>query len=179
MIVFLTPPDYETLLDDIERTSAYAANGRGRGDRMETPLMLLWVIFECTGLTTSLLASEPGSHLCHLLEKCTVLSTSDRAELLENDNELEATYKLVTVLGDTDAPDPKDEVDFHYVSFVKSCCNDELCLMDGDREGPSNEGVLPSSNLLSDQSKEVIRHFIKEHDDRGSFSLLALAPALT
>lgn len=108
------------------------------------------------------------------------MCASDRAELLENDDELEGTYKSVAVLGDTAAPEnPEDKVDFHYVCFVKSRCNDNLYLLDGDRERPLKESILRSSDLLCEQGTEIIHRFIKKHDNGGNFSLLALAPVMT
>ncbi|RYP53127.1 hypothetical protein DL768_001801 [Monosporascus sp. mg162] len=173
VIVFPTPADYEARLAE-EDTAAPTDSG-DEGD-------VLWfkqTINNACGLYGILHAVanggardfiNPGSHLSRLLEKCTALSSSDRASLLENDNELESTYMAVAVLGDTKAPEnPEDEVDFHYVCFVKSYRNDKLYMMDGDRNGPSNKGQLPTADLLSEQGTEVIRQFIQQHDNGGHF----------
>lgn len=93
---------------------------------------------------------------------------------------LEAAYNSVAVLGDTEAPgNPEDEIDFHYVCFVKSHLNDNLYLMDGDRSGPSVESILPDADLLSTQGMEMIRRFIEKYKGGGNISLLALASAPT
>ncbi|GAP90042.1 putative ubiquitin carboxyl-terminal family 1 [Rosellinia necatrix] len=120
----------------------------------------------------------PGSHLSHLLEKCASLSPDDCAAVLENDVELESKYTTVAVLGDTEAPEnPEDEVDFHYVCFVKSHHGNNLFLLDGDRHGPVDKGLLTEDDLLSRQGISTIKEFIDHHDNTGNFSLLALAPS--
>lgn len=82
----------------------------------------------------------------------------------------------MALLGDTEPPEnPEDEVDFHYVCFVKSHKNDNLYMMDGDRNGPSGRGSLPEGDLLSPRGIETIQQFIEHHGENGHFSLLALA----
>ncbi|KAI1367095.1 ubiquitin carboxyl-terminal hydrolase, family 1 [Xylaria arbuscula] len=120
----------------------------------------------------------PGSHLSDLLEKCASLDPADCAAVLENDAELETKYTSVAVLGDTEAPEnPEDEVDFHYVCFVKSHRNGNLFILDGDHSGPVDKGLLSENDLLSKQGIEAIQQFISQHDNGGGFSLLALAPS--
>ncbi|ETS86458.1 hypothetical protein PFICI_00286 [Pestalotiopsis fici W106-1] len=122
--------------------------------------------------------TKPESHLSGLLERCTHLNPSDRASVLENDALLASKYHSAAVLGDTDAPtDPETEVDFHYVCFVKSHRNNNLYIMDGDRNGPINGGTMSNDDLLSEQGIQAVMDFIQQHDDTGQYSLLALAPS--
>ncbi|KAI1323738.1 ubiquitin carboxyl-terminal hydrolase, family 1 [Xylariaceae sp. FL0255] len=118
---------------------------------------------------------EPGSHISRLLESCSSLKPSEYAGILENDSELESKYHSVALLGDTEAPEnPEDEVDFHYVCFVKS--HGDLYVLDGDRNWPISKGALPGDDLLSEQGVLAIKEFISGHDNGGGFSLLALSP---
>lgn len=120
----------------------------------------------------------PGSHLSHLLEKCASLDPADCAAVLENDAELESKYTSVAILGDTEAPEnPEDEVDFHYVCFVKSQHSGNLFILDGYQSGPIDKGLLIEDDLLSTQGIEAVQEFISRHDNGGGFSLLALAPS--
>lgn len=97
--------------------------------------------------------------------------------MLENDKELESKYHSVAILGDTEAPQNAESgVDFHYVCFVKSHRNDNVYTMDGDKNGPINGGPMSSNDLLSEQGIEAVMEFIRQHDDSGQYSLLALAP---
>ncbi|EDU45000.1 ubiquitin carboxyl-terminal hydrolase isozyme L1 [Pyrenophora tritici-repentis Pt-1C-BFP] len=120
-----------------------------------------------------------GSHLHHLLEKCEPLGPFDRANVLENDTELESAYREVATQGSSQVPaNAEDEVDFHYVCFVKSNENGHLYELDGDRKGPKDRGPLePDEDVLSDGGRKVIKEFIeREQGQNTNFSLLALAP---
>ncbi|KAF2678087.1 ubiquitin carboxyl-terminal hydrolase isozyme L1 [Lentithecium fluviatile CBS 122367] len=121
----------------------------------------------------------PGSHLHGLIEKCQPLRPQVRAEALENDMELESAYKTVATRGTSDVPtNPEDEVDFHYVCFVKSNKNGHLYELDGDRKGPKDRGPLgPNDDVLSESGRSAIKEFIqREHGQNSNFSLLVLAP---
>jgi ubiquitin carboxyl-terminal hydrolase L3 len=74
---------------------------------------------------------------------------------------------------------PENEVDFHYVCFVKSHKDGHLYEMDGDRKGPVDRGLLGSDeDVLDEHSLSVIREFIQREDGGDmNFSLLVLAPA--
>jgi ubiquitin carboxyl-terminal hydrolase L3 len=121
----------------------------------------------------------PESHLHHLIEKCQPLEPLDRAEALENDMELESAYRMVATRGTSAVPaNPEDEVDFHYVCFVKSNKNNHLYELDSDRKGPKDRGPLqPNDDVLSESGRIAIKEFIQREDGQNSnFSLLVLAP---
>ncbi|KAI0549986.1 ubiquitin carboxyl-terminal hydrolase, family 1 [Xylaria curta] len=182
IIVFPTPSDYE---DRLAKESAMTVNTLRK--ESEDVVWFKQTINNACGLYAILHAVangrakdfiEPGSHLSHLLEKCASLDSSDCAAVLENDVELESKYTSVAVLGDTEAPEnPEDEVDFHYICFVKSHRRSHLFILDGDRDGPVDKGLLTGDDLLSKQGIEAIKEFIGYYDNGGNFSLLALAPS--
>jgi ubiquitin carboxyl-terminal hydrolase L3 len=98
--------------------------------------------------------------------------------VVESDAELESKYNSVALLGDTEAPETaEDEVDFHYVCFAKSHSKNRFFILDGDRNGPVDKGILTGDDLLSNQGVEIIKDFIRRHDNGGHFSMLALAPS--
>ncbi|OAQ57854.1 ubiquitin c-terminal hydrolase l3 [Purpureocillium lilacinum] len=69
----------------------------------------------------------------------------------------------------------EDEVDLHYVCFVRSQKNGRLYELDGDRKGPLDRGVLlPEADLLGSGVPNVIRDCIRIEADNISFSLMAL-----
>jgi ubiquitin carboxyl-terminal hydrolase L3 len=79
--------------------------------------------------------------------------------------------------GDSNVPDSaEDEVDFHYVCFVKSHKNGHLFQMDGDRKGPIDRGILSGpEDVLAEGGLSFVREFIERESGRNpSFSLLAL-----
>jgi len=119
-----------------------------------------------------------GSHLHYLIEKCQPLGPFDRAEVLENDMELESAYKAVAMQGSSKVPtNAEDEVDFHYVCFVKSKKNGHLYELDGDRKGPKDRGPLePDEDVLSKAGRNAVKEFIQREEGQNSnFSLLVLA----
>jgi ubiquitin carboxyl-terminal hydrolase L3 len=59
--------------------------------------------------------------MANLLKSCIRLPPQERALVLEGSEELEHMYKIAAEQGDSRVPDnAEDEVDFHYVCFVKS-----------------------------------------------------------
>ena len=121
----------------------------------------------------------PGSHLHRLLGKCQQLGPLDRAEVLEEDTELESAYTMVATRGSSEVPaNAEDEVDFHYVCFVKSNKNGHLYELDGDRKGPKDRGLLePNDDVLSEAGRNAVQEFIqREQGQNSNFSLLVLAP---
>ena len=121
-----------------------------------------------------------NSHLSQLLKKCEHVGPSERAEALENDAELEAAYSTVATRGSSAVPEnPEDEVDFHYVCFVKSTKSGSLYELDGDRKGPKERGPLGSEDdVLSERVRKTVKEFIdRENGQNEGFSLLVLAPS--
>lgn len=95
---------------------------------------------------------------------------------LEGSEELEHAYAEVARKGDTEAPEnPEDEVEFHYICFVKSHKSGHLYQLDGDRKRPINLGPLAANeDVLSSKCFDVIRSMFASEDDNISFSLMAL-----
>lgn len=105
-----------------------------------------------------------------------------RAKVLEQSEAVEEAYKEVALQGDSAVPaNAEDEVDFHYVCFVKSCKDNRLYELDGDRKGPIDRGLLRADEDLL--SREVLLGVIgeyirRENGGNPNFSLLVLGPAL-
>ena len=73
----------------------------------------------------------------------------------------------------------EDEVDFHYVCFVKSSKTGHLYELDGDRKGPVDHGSLGvGEDILSGGALSIIQKFFgRENGQNVNFSLLALVSA--
>jgi len=122
----------------------------------------------------------PNSHLDQLIRKCTPLGRDERAKVLEEDAELEAAYTAVATRGDSAVPESaEDEVDFHYVCFVKSQKDGHLYEMDGDKNGPVDWGELGDDDVMSEQGRALVTEFVRRTGCDSGFSLLVLAPALS
>jgi ubiquitin carboxyl-terminal hydrolase L3 len=134
-------------------------------------------------LKAELYYPEPGSTIAHLLDTSIPLAPPERAKALEDSEALESAYKTVAVQGDSAVPEsPEDEVDYHYVCFVKSSKNGHIYELDGDRKGPIDHGFVGSDDdggdVLDQAGLKVVRTFLnREKGSNMNFSLLALVYA--
>lgn len=126
---------------------------------------------------------EPTSNLAKLLDQAIPLKPVERADLLYESEALESAHQAAASGGDTSAPDANDNVDLHYVCFVKSNENN-LWEMDGRRKGPIKLGQLSSDeDVLSERALDLgVRSFLKREAAAGGsdlrFSLITLAESL-
>lgn len=94
---------------------------------------------------------------------------------------MESAHQTAANKGDTSAPSADENVDLHYVCFVKSKDNN-LWEMDGRRIGPLNRGKLsPEEDVLSERGLDLgVKSFLKREESAGGgelrFSLVALGP---
>lgn len=99
------------------------------------------------------------------------------SEALESSDEIETIYDSVARQGTSRVPDSaEDEVDFHYICFVKSRKESHLYELDGDRRGPIDRGktLKPDDDLLSETVLGVIREYINGGQGAIGFGLMAL-----
>lgn len=114
-----------------------------------------------------------------LRHEATHISLEECALVLEADIGLEQAYDAVARKGSTEAPDnAEDEVEYHYICFVKSAKDDHLYQLDGDRKEPIDLGPIPTGeDVLSDKCLDVIRGMIANEESNLNFSLMALVPS--
>ena len=137
----------------------------------------------CTPRTAFNGDSEPNSDLAKLVQDAIPLNPQARADLLYESVALESAHQSAAGGGDTSAPDAEDNVDLHYVCFVKSQENN-LWELDGRRKGPLNRGNLSADeDVLSEKALDLgVRSFLKRESEAGGgdlrFSLITLAESL-
>ncbi|KAG0123816.1 hypothetical protein HOY82DRAFT_212278 [Tuber indicum] len=131
----------------------------------------------CNGEARNMIGGD--SSLKELLSKALPLPPLERAQALEDSQELASAHKSVATRGTSTVPDAEDDVDLHYVCFVKAKDN-HLYELDGSRKGPLDRGDLGDDDVLNDQAVKVVQSFIDREKESGSlqFSLVTLAPAL-
>ena len=121
------------------------------------------------------------------MQEAKVLPPKERADLLYQSKELETAHEEAARAGDTVAPSADDEVDLHYVCFVRSTADGRLWELDGRRKGPLDRGVLAEDeDVLSEKALAMtVRPFLSRERDNGvvgggemRFSLIVLSPAL-
>lgn len=123
--------------------------------------------------------TESGSDLDKLIKEAVPLAPAERSKLLEQTSSLASAHQEAASQGDTAAPDAQDDVDLHYVCFVKT--NDgTLWELDGRRKGPIARGKLDDEeDVLS--SKALLWGPLKFLEREGAdmrFSCVALAGSL-
>lgn len=127
---------------------------------------------------------RPGSDLDTFIKQAVPLKPKERATLLEETQALETASLEAGGQGDSAAPAPEDQVDLHYVCFVKSEKNGHLWEMDGRRTGPLDRGELRADeDVLSAAALDKgVRAFLKREEQAGGgelrFSLIVLAESL-
>ncbi|KAF8850090.1 peptidase C12, ubiquitin carboxyl-terminal hydrolase 1 [Acephala macrosclerotiorum] len=124
-----------------------------------------------------------GSDLEKLIKDAIPLAPKERADLLYDSQALENAHASAASQGQSNAPGAEDDIDLHYVCFVKDEKNN-LWEMDGRRKGPLNRGTLQAhEDVLSEKALDLgVRKFLKREVEAGGgelrFSLITLAPSL-
>lgn len=123
----------------------------------------------------------PGAdtELDKLIKQAVPLGPAERAKLLETSQSLSRAHHDAASKGDTVAPQASDDVDLHYVCFVKG--NDgTLWELDGRRKGPVKLAQLDADeDVLSEKALTVgPRQFLARGGDDPRFTILALAGSL-
>ncbi|KAL9117334.1 MAG: hypothetical protein Q9187_006130 [Circinaria calcarea] len=122
----------------------------------------------------------PNSELSEFLQQATPLKPVARANLLYDSHAFESAHQSAAAKGDSAAPAAEENVDLHYVCFVKSL-DDNLWELDGRRKGPLKRGRLgPEEDVLSEKALSLgVKSFLKREEEAGGgelrFSLIALA----
>ncbi|KAL8741977.1 MAG: hypothetical protein Q9190_005484 [Brigantiaea leucoxantha] len=124
-----------------------------------------------------------STDLSNLISAALPLDPASRARLLETSSNIAQAHASAAAQGDTAPPSAEDNVDLHFVSFVKTAQNN-LWELDGRRKGPLNRGTLDrEDDVLSEKALDLgVRSFLKrEEKGQGGemrFSLIALAPSM-
>ncbi|EPE04819.1 ubiquitin carboxyl-terminal hydrolase [Ophiostoma piceae UAMH 11346] len=122
---------------------------------------------------------EDGSPLDTLLKRAVDLGPEDRAKLLETDTALAQAHLAAAERGDTAAPEAGDDIDLHYVCFVKTD-DGTLWELDGRRKGPISRGQLGADDdVLSEKALQWgPLAFLNRESADLRFSCVALGPSL-
>ena len=184
VLVFPTTAAYEakTKIDEDKRTQHI---GSGLNEKV------IWykqTINNACGLYGILHAVSNGPARDHINENSTLkklltsaipLEPKARAQLLEGSVELEEAHREAAMQGDSVVPEnAEDEVDYHYICFVKSRKDGHLYELDGDKKGPIDMGPMDGEDLLEGPGQGAIRACVNaEQGANAGFALLALVPS--
>lgn len=124
--------------------------------------------------------------LHNLLDAAIPLNMADRAQLLEDSDELYTAHQNAAHMGDSRAPTDVDEMDRlgqHFVTFVKGV-DGHLWELEGARKGPIDRGELgKDEDLLSKRAIQLgLGRVIEMEKNSGGkdlrFSCVALTPTM-
>ena len=121
--------------------------------------------------------TDSGSLINNLLQTAIPLPPCERARVLEDSGELEAIYKAIALESPSaEGINPEDDVDYHYIAFVRGS-NGDLFEMDGNTDkGPKLLGGGRGESLATET---IIQEVLRQYLERGGvnelgFSLLGL-----
>nr|OQO26555.1 hypothetical protein B0A51_06598 [Rachicladosporium sp. CCFEE 5018] len=168
LLVFPVSKIYESFRhsEDAEKKEY---DGKGQGEEVV-----------CNGEARDFISKD--SDLDTFVKDAVPLGAQERAKLVESSDVLEKAHRDAANMGDTAAPGADDDVDLHYVCFVKS--SGKLWEMDGRRKGPLARGSLgEGEDVLSEKALDLgVRPFLKREEEAGEgevrFSLICLAENL-
>ncbi|KAI7861219.1 cysteine proteinase [Lichtheimia hyalospora FSU 10163] len=103
------------------------------------------------------------------LNETEYLSYDMRGKYLENCKEIEEIHYNIAKKGQSKIPGIEDEVNFRYISFIKS--NNYIYELEGSRMFPINRGL--TDDFLYDII-EITKKFIKREMNNLNFSLISL-----
>ncbi|ROT41841.1 ubiquitin carboxyl-terminal hydrolase [Sodiomyces alkalinus F11] len=184
LLVFPVSATYEShrLAED-----ALAEEYQGRGDA-EPVVWFRQTIRNACGLMGLLHAVANGpareyiqkpSALDTLISEALPLGPAERAKLLERSESLASAHREAASQGDTSAPRATDDVDLHYVCFVKGT-DGTLWELDGGRKGPLRRGTLEEGEDVLSQNALAVGplRFLEREGADLRFSAVALAGAM-
>lgn len=133
----------------------------------------------CSLLADNQPNTEPDSDLDKLLKQAIPLPPDQRSKLLETSQALAQAHQSAASQGDTTAPEATDDVDLHYVCFVKGT-DGTLWELDGRRKGPLERGQLESTeDVLSEKALTLgPLKFLERAGEDLRFSAVALAGSM-
>ncbi|KAJ3519245.1 hypothetical protein NMY22_g13292 [Coprinellus aureogranulatus] len=118
-----------------------------------------------------------GSPFDNFLKNAIPLAPAERAKALEASEEIKAIHTQAAEKGGSAIPEA-EAVDYHYICFVKSQKDNHVYELNGTAKGPIDTGVISYSNdLLTGDSLELVRNYMKSAPEDIGFSLMALVPA--
>lgn len=128
------------------------------------------------GLAFFIPSTEEGSTLEALIDKAVDLPPVERSRLIETNHALATAHRDAASVGDTAAPDAQDDIDLHYVCFIKDN-QGGLWELDGRRKGPIKLGELGANeDTLSTKALSLgPLKFLEREGGDLRFSAVALA----
>lgn len=118
---------------------------------------------------------KADSPLASILDQAQGLSPEERTSLLAESDSLQKAHEATAQQGQSAAPAADDEVNLHFVAFVRGP-NGKLVELDGRRSGPIERDVDASGDLLSAATQFVQQYYMAADPNEVNFNLIAMGP---
>ncbi|KAK7792357.1 hypothetical protein R5R35_009960 [Gryllus longicercus] len=113
-------------------------------------------------------------HLKQFLDTAKTLTPEERGEILEKAEGIINAHKEVALEGQTEAPEPNEPVNYHFVAFVQK--DGHLYELDGRKSFPVNHGSTSEDSFLQDAAK-ICKEYMARDPDELHFTVVALTAA--
>ncbi|KAF8822376.1 ubiquitin carboxyl-terminal hydrolase UCHL3 [Cardiosporidium cionae] len=100
------------------------------------------------------------------------LDPSQRAQVLENDEELEASHATFERQGQSRSPDRDEEIFLHFITFIEK--DGSIYELDGRKAYPVNHGKTTDATFLKDTTTVIQKKFISHEPTDVHFSIIAI-----
>lgn len=124
---------------------------------------------------------DPNSEFAKVLQTLKSQETPGRIKTIEGSTLIDSAHQEVAVQGQSAVIEADENVELHFVAFIKSEKDQHLYELDGRRNGPIDHGIMEDGeDVLSSKALGVVKRFVNRASDAGTdlnFSLCALAPA--
>ena len=124
----------------------------------------------------SRIAFAPNSPLLTFAQQLKGLDSEAAADVLSKATDLHSVTSQVAATGQTETPGVDDEVNYHFIAFIRSD-DGHLLEMDGGKKGPVDHGTCPDE-LFFRKCINIIRDDMMKRDPSSlQFSALGLTTA--
>lgn len=113
-------------------------------------------------------------HLKKFIETATSMNPDERGELLQKAEGIINAHKEVALEGQTEAPEPNEPVNYHFVAFVQK--DGHLYELDGRKSFPVNHGSTAEDTFLQDAA-QVCKEYMARDPEELHFTVVALTTA--
>eukprot|EP00602_Paraphysomonas_sp_CaronLab_P002465 CAMPEP_0185037272 /NCGR_PEP_ID=MMETSP1103-20130426/31437_1 /TAXON_ID=36769 /ORGANISM="Paraphysomonas bandaiensis, Strain Caron Lab Isolate" /LENGTH=211 /DNA_ID=CAMNT_0027575175 /DNA_START=57 /DNA_END=692 /DNA_ORIENTATION=+ len=126
-------------------------------------------LLNCVGNVLDHVTVRSGSYLDRFYARTSSMTAEERAEFINQDEEIEAIHETATQQGVTECG---EDVNTHFVCF--SCVEGNLYELDGRKSCPINHGPCNPEAVL-ERSCEEIRSFMSRDPGEMRFTIIAFA----
>ncbi|GIX82494.1 ubiquitin carboxyl-terminal hydrolase isozyme L3 [Caerostris extrusa] len=113
----------------------------------------------------------PTSTLKEFLDRTADMSSEERGQELEMDENLCCVHEELAKEGQTEAPEADEEIKLHFITFVT--VDEQLYELDARKNYPINHGSTSVDTLMKD-SVSVCKKFMERDPENVNFSIMAL-----